>query len=141
MLALTTAVFFLICFTFSQTTKPKRAVVKFLLLDVYTKVGVWCIGEYGEHLLETYVDIGGESLDMGGFSSLTQDDVIDMLSTILKAHNSSNDIKAYTLVALAKFATKCTPDRVAIITNLLQGLEVGSSKYHRCHCSVCVSFR
>ncbi len=95
---------------------------------------MWCIGEYGEKLLETYLDTGGESLDMGGFSSLTQDDVIDLLSTILKAHNSSNDIKAYTLVALAKFATKCTPDRAAIIIDLLQSLEVGSSKYHHCRC-------
>ncbi len=88
-------------------------------------MGIWCIGEYGEHLFETYVDTGGDSLDMESYSGLTQDDVIELLSTVLNAHNSSNDIKAYTLVALAKFATKCTPERAAQIKDLLQSLEVG----------------
>ncbi len=88
---------------------------------------MWCIGEYGEHLLETYIDVeGGGSSDMGGFSSLTQDEVIDLLSTILKSHNSSSDIKGYTLVALAKFSTKCTPDRAAMITDLVESLQVGA---------------
>ncbi len=93
---------------------------------------MWCIGEYGEHLLETYVDVGGESSDVGGFQSLTQDDVIDLLNTILKDHNSSSDIKGYTLVALAKFSTKCTPDRAAIIADLLNSLQVGSK--YSCYC-------
>ncbi len=89
---------------------------------------MWCIGEYGEYLLETYLDVGGESSDMGGFQSLTQDDIIDLLNIILKNHNSSNDMKGYALVALAKVSTKCTPDHAEIIRNLLKSLQVGSSK-------------
>eukprot|EP00939_MAST-03C_sp_MAST-3C-sp1_P001159 g1159.t1 len=67
--------------------------------EALARVGVWCIGEYAEHLLEASEDTGEE---------VSESDVIDIIEKSMKAYFSTDKMKTMAITALAKLSTRFT---------------------------------
>ncbi|KAF3779096.1 AP-1 complex subunit gamma-2 [Nymphaea thermarum] len=65
------------------------------------RVGVWCIGEYGEMLVNHAGELEGEEP-----ITVTEFDVVDLLDNVLKRSTSDVTTKAMTLIALLKLSAR-----------------------------------
>lgn len=77
-------------------------------------VAIWCIGEYGDHLIRPSsppVETGDGS-DPVTYSALTEDDVVNQLDRCTRIHNAENTTKAFVLNALVKLAVRFTSPTV-----------------------------
>ncbi|XP_041092676.1 AP-1 complex subunit gamma-like 2 [Polyodon spathula] len=86
----------LYCYT---VHKLYRAVLNDISQQPLVQVASWCIGEYGDLLL-TGVCEDVEPMQV------TEDDVLDLLETVLQSHMSSPATRAYALTALMKLSTR-----------------------------------
>lgn len=69
--------------------------------EALARVGVWCVGEYTEHLLEPSPETGEE---------LTEDEIIDIIEKSMKAYFSTDKMKAMAVTALGKLSVRMTSD-------------------------------
>lgn len=86
----------LYCYT---VHKLYRAVLNDISQQPLVQVASWCIGEYGDLLL-TGVCEDVEPMQV------TEDEVLDVLETLLQSHMSSPATRAYALTALMKLSTR-----------------------------------
>jgi len=68
-------------------------------------VGVWCIGEYGNHLLEN-LPPAPEDPDSPGYSAHSGSAVCDLLDKIKKSHMANAATKSLVLTAFAKLSQR-----------------------------------
>lgn len=84
------------------------------------QTGLWCIGEYGEHLTQPQPSYPGEAGNPGGNPALTEQEVVSMVSKCMRLHNSDAAIKSMALNALIKLSVRFTQGSTAQIGALLQ---------------------
>ncbi|ETV95340.1 hypothetical protein H310_11234 [Aphanomyces invadans] len=81
-------------------------------------VGLWCIGEYGRALCGSDPPADEETLQ--GKTRVDEAVVVDLVSTIVRHPNASDQTKAYGLTAAVKLTTRLTqPDSIATLRALL----------------------
>ncbi|KAI4382590.1 hypothetical protein MLD38_008536 [Melastoma candidum] len=66
-----------------------------------TRVAVWCVGEYGDMLVN---NVG--MLDLEDPVTVTESDAVDLVETAIKRHTSDATTKAMALVALLKLSSR-----------------------------------
>jgi AP-1 complex subunit gamma-1 len=76
-------------------------------------VAVWCIGEYGDHLLHS-CELDRDSLDV--FQAVTVADILGILETVLKSHLATVLTKSYTLTALMKLSNRLSVGQTEFIS-------------------------
>ena len=64
-------------------------------------VAIWCIGEFGNHLIVPYNDSLTE-----GYSAIQIPEVLGLLQAVLKSHLATILTKSYVLTALMKLASR-----------------------------------
>lgn len=69
------------------------------------QVGIWCIGEYGNYLLEN-LPAGPEDPDSPGYYAVTSTAVCDLLDKVKKSHMADAQTKALILTAFAKMSQR-----------------------------------
>ncbi|KAH9627183.1 hypothetical protein KSS87_020729, partial [Heliosperma pusillum] len=69
--------------------------------ETLAKVAIWCIGEYGDMLVN---NVG--MLDIEGPVTVTESDIIDVIDTAIKRHQSDTTILAMCLNALLKLSSR-----------------------------------
>jgi len=79
-----------------------RAVVQDISQQPLVQVAAWCMGEYGDLLLQPLPDSDDEPLQ------ISEDDVLEVLEKALVNNNSSVITKEYCLTALVKLCTRFT---------------------------------
>ncbi|KAJ8451657.1 hypothetical protein Cgig2_018291 [Carnegiea gigantea] len=72
--------------------------------ETLIKVAVWCIGEYGDMLVN---NVG--MLDIEDPITVTESDAVDVIETSIKRHNSDNTTRAMCLIALLKLSSRFPP--------------------------------
>lgn len=78
-----------------------RAVQKSVDQEVLVRVAVWCIGEYGDMLVNS---VG--TLDIEEPITVTESDTIDVIETAIKHHTSDLTTRAMCLIALLKLSCR-----------------------------------
>jgi len=80
---------------------------------------VWCIGEFGELLIsgiglgnEGITDEDDESAGVGGDSSPSEKDVVDIFSSMLRGPYATQIVKEYTVTALVKLTSRFRDDGI-----------------------------
>ncbi|OAO12119.1 adaptor protein complex 1, subunit gamma 1 [Blastocystis sp. ATCC 50177/Nand II] len=84
-----------------------------------TQVAVWCIGEYGEELLEDYYDAARQQQ----LDAVSETAVLDLLERVLKTPAVDAMTKTMVLTALAKLADRFSEEALPRITALLKPFE------------------
>ncbi|KAF0714241.1 Aste57867_3956 [Aphanomyces stellatus] len=80
-------------------------------------VGLWCIGEYGRALT---ADPPADEETLQGKTRVDEATIVDLLSTIVRHANASDQTKAYGLTAAVKLTTRLSqPDSIAALQALL----------------------
>lgn len=69
--------------------------------ETLLKVAVWCIGEYGDMLVNS---VG--MLDIEDPITVTESDAVDVIETVMKHHKSDNSTRAMCLIALLKLSSR-----------------------------------
>ena len=70
----------------------------------FMHVAIWCIGEFGDRLLEA---CSGGSGDMHYvYEALPLSEILGLLETILKSHLATSLTKSYVLTALVKLSSR-----------------------------------
>uniref|UniRef100_A0AAR2LNZ3 AP-1 complex subunit gamma n=1 Tax=Pygocentrus nattereri TaxID=42514 RepID=A0AAR2LNZ3_PYGNA len=93
--------------------KLYRALISDISQQSLVQVACWCIGEYGDLLLKGDCD---EIEPM----QVTEDDVLDVLETILQSHMSSPTSRGFALTAIMKLSTRITNniDRIRSVVSI-----------------------
>lgn len=93
--------------------KLYRALVTDISQQSLVQVACWCIGEYGDLLLE------GECEETEPVQ-VTEDDVLDALETVLQSHMSAPATRGFALTATMKLSTRITQnvDRIRSIVSI-----------------------
>ncbi|KAL8157124.1 AP-1 complex subunit gamma-2-like [Apium graveolens] len=78
-----------------------RAVQKSVDQEVLVRVAVWCIGEYGDMLVNSVGTLGIEEP-----ITVTESDTVDVLETAIKHHTSDLTTRAMCLIALLKLSCR-----------------------------------
>ncbi|KAM4551411.1 AP-1 complex subunit gamma-like 2 isoform 1-T2 [Odontesthes bonariensis] len=93
--------------------KLYRALLTDISQPSLVQVACWCIGEYGDLLLR------GECQETEPVQ-VTEDDVLDVLETVLQSHMSSPTTRGFALTATMKLSTRITDnvDRIRSIVSI-----------------------
>ncbi|CAL8277815.1 unnamed protein product [Lota lota] len=93
--------------------KLYRALVADISQQPLVQVACWCIGEYGDSLLQ------GECEETEPVQ-VTEDDILDALETVLQSHMSSPATRGFALTATMKLSTRITEnvDRIRSIVSI-----------------------
>ncbi|XP_059915072.1 AP-1 complex subunit gamma-like 2 [Gadus macrocephalus] len=93
--------------------KLYRALVADISQQPLVQVACWCIGEYGDSLLQ------GECEETEPIQ-VTEDDILDALETVLQSHMSSPATRGFALTATMKLSTRITEnvDRIRSIVSI-----------------------
>ncbi|XP_041848871.1 AP-1 complex subunit gamma-like 2 [Melanotaenia boesemani] len=93
--------------------KLYRALTTDISQQPLVQVACWCIGEYGDLLLR------GECQETEPVQ-VTEDDVLDVLETVLQSHMSSPATRGFALTATMKLSTRITDnvDRIRSIVSI-----------------------
>lgn len=93
--------------------KLYRALLSDISQQPLVQVACWCIGEYGDLLLR------GECQETEPVQ-VTEDDVLDVLETVLQSHMSSPSTRGFALTATMKLSTRITEnvDRIRSIVSI-----------------------
>lgn len=94
-------------------------------------VAVWCIGEYGDHLLHS-CELDRDSLDV--FQAVTVADILGILETVLKSHLATVLTKSYTLTALMKLSNRLSVGQTEFISLMNQFNSSLSLELHQRSC-------
>ncbi|CAM6128159.1 unnamed protein product [Calypogeia fissa] len=78
------------------------------------QISVWCIGEYGEMLVNNINELEGEEP-----ITVTESDAVDVIETVLKDVRTSSSLQAYALTALLKLSSRF-PTNTQRIKDLIQ---------------------
>ncbi|KAG5609937.1 hypothetical protein H5410_021218 [Solanum commersonii] len=78
-----------------------RAVQKARDQETLFRVAVWCIGEYGEMLVNNF-----GRLDIEEPATVTESDAVDVLETSIKIHSCDLTSQAMCLIALLKLSSR-----------------------------------
>ncbi|XP_010498899.1 PREDICTED: AP-1 complex subunit gamma-1 [Camelina sativa] len=78
-----------------------RAVLTYSEQETLVRVAVWCIGEYGDLLVNNVGMIGSEDP-----ITVTESDAVDVIEDAITRHNSDSTTKAMALVALLKLSSR-----------------------------------
>uniref|UniRef100_A0AAR2LBP0 AP-1 complex subunit gamma n=1 Tax=Pygocentrus nattereri TaxID=42514 RepID=A0AAR2LBP0_PYGNA len=89
--------------------KLYRALISDISQQSLVQVACWCIGEYGDLLLKGDCD---EIEPM----QVTEDDVLDVLETILQSHMSSPTSRGFALTAIMKLSTRITNNIESVVS-------------------------
>ncbi|XXG73082.1 hypothetical protein AAC387_Pa07g2060 [Persea americana] len=86
--------------------------------DSLVRVAVWCIGEYGEMLLNNVGVLDGEEP-----MTVTESDAVDVVEMALKRHMTDVTTRAMSLIALLKLSSRFAPcsERIREIINQQKG--------------------
>lgn len=74
--------------------------------DELIRVGSWCVGEYGDDLLEEVEEESENDTDTAEFAPVSERDVLSLFAQILKHHDTSARTRAYLLTALLKLVER-----------------------------------
>uniref|UniRef100_A0A8C5FPZ6 Adaptor related protein complex 1 subunit gamma 2 n=1 Tax=Gadus morhua TaxID=8049 RepID=A0A8C5FPZ6_GADMO len=93
--------------------KLYRALVADISQQPLVQVACWCIGEYGDSLLQ------GDCEETEPIQ-VTEDDILDALETVLQSHMSSPATRGFALTATMKLSTRITEnvDRIRSIVSI-----------------------
>ena len=80
-------------------------------------VGVWCIGEYGDLLVNPSNSVDPE---VESFEAVPADAVVTLLESCLKLHNADASTKALVLSALVKLSTRVPPMVATKIPSIIE---------------------
>ncbi|KAG7655350.1 Armadillo-type fold [Arabidopsis suecica] len=78
-----------------------KAVLTYLEQETLVRVAVWCIGEYGDLLVNNVGMLGIEDP-----ITVTESDAVDVIEDAITRHNSDSTTKAMALVALLKLSSR-----------------------------------
>lgn len=86
--------------------------------DSLVRVAVWCIGEYGEMLVNNVGVLDGEEP-----MTVTESDAVDVVEMALKRHMTDVTTRAMSLIALLKLSSRFAPcsERIREIINQQKG--------------------
>ncbi|KAJ0960403.1 hypothetical protein J5N97_007947 [Dioscorea zingiberensis] len=95
-----------------------RAFQTSLEQETLVRVAVWCIGEYGEMLVNNVGVLDGEEP-----ITVTESDAVDVVEAALKHHSSDITTRAMSLIALLKLSSRFPPitERIREIITLEKG--------------------
>jgi len=79
-------------------------------------VGIWCIGEYGELLLEP---CPAADVDSVGYEPHTEEEVVTLIERITKLHSATSLTRAYILNAAVKLSTRFSTSELERIKGLI----------------------
>jgi AP-1 complex subunit gamma-1 len=91
-----------------------RAMLEWSGQEGLAQVAVWCIGEYGEILVNNINELQGEEP-----LTVTESDAVDVIETVLKDGRTSLNTQAYALTALLKLSSRF-PTNSQRIKDLIQ---------------------
>ena len=88
-----------------------RSLVEDTTQYALNSVSVWCIGEYGEALLQSCNSINDSATSASeSYSAVSSDDIVKTLSNLLHIHNADSASKCGVLNALLKFCVRASSD-------------------------------
>eukprot|EP01039_Chlorochromonas_danica_P002117 gene2117-2311_t len=82
------------------------------------QVAIWCIGEYGNHLLRECTMSDGD-LGTQSFPAVTEQDVVNLLEKCAKHHSADISTKALVLNALMKLTVRFSANIIPYVEELL----------------------
>lgn len=87
------------------------------------QTGLWCIGEYGEHLLVACPSYAGEAAQggaVGGYPGVQEKEVLALVDKCMRLHNADTAVKALGLNSLVKLSVRFSaPGSAETIQRLL----------------------
>lgn len=83
------------------THRLYRAVIDDSSQQALLHVGIWCIGEHGNLITQSYSDADGQT-----YTAVSESDIVSLLEKSLRLHNADNTTRAFLLNAFIKLSVR-----------------------------------